>query len=66
MIDQREPTLKELLNEPIIRQVMKRDGVRAEDIHRLMEAARARTSGERQVAVASQIMRRQPPSLYAV
>lgn len=42
MIDQREPTLEELLNEPIIRQVMRSDGVRAEDVQRLMEAIHTR------------------------
>jgi len=39
MIDQREPTLDELLNEPIIQQVMLSDGVRADDIRYLMQTA---------------------------
>ncbi len=42
MMDQREATLDELLNEPTIRKVMARDGVRASDIRRLMQQARIR------------------------
>jgi len=45
MIDQCEPTLEELLNEPIIRQVMKSDGVRPDDIRRLMEKAHPSGNG---------------------
>jgi hypothetical protein len=41
-MNQREPTLDELLNEPIIRQVMLSDGVRADDIRELL-----RTAGDR-------------------
>lgn len=33
-----EPTLDELLSEPIIRQIMASDGVKAEDIRRLMQS----------------------------
>lgn len=35
MLDEREPTLDEILSDPIIRQVMKADGVVAADIRRL-------------------------------
>lgn len=41
-MDPREPTLDELLNEPIIQAIMVRDGVRAEEIRRLMQQVRAR------------------------
>jgi hypothetical protein len=43
MTDQREATLDELLSEPIILKVMARDGVRAEDVRRLVQQASART-----------------------
>jgi hypothetical protein len=39
MMDQREPTLDELLSDPIIQQVMASDGVQADDIRFLMEKA---------------------------
>ena len=39
---QREPTLDELLNEPMIRKVMAADGYSAEDIRLLMRQANAR------------------------
>jgi len=39
-----ETTLEELLNEPIIRQVMVRDGVNREDILRLLRQARIRSA----------------------
>lgn len=42
MMDQREPTLEDILNEPIIRQVMLSDGVSADDIRLLMRTAAAR------------------------
>ena len=42
MADQREATLDELLNEPIILTVMASDGVRGADIRRLMQRVRAR------------------------
>ncbi|MCV3240652.1 hypothetical protein [Mesorhizobium sp. ZC-5] len=35
MLDEREPTLEEILSEPIIRHVMQADGVVAADIRRL-------------------------------
>lgn len=41
-MDPREPTLEELLNEPIIQAMMVRDGVRAEEIRWLMQQVRAR------------------------
>lgn len=40
----REPTLDDLLNDPVIRKVMKADGHSAEDILSLMHQARARMS----------------------
>ena len=43
MTHQREATLDELLSEPIILKVMARDGVRAEDVRRLVQQASART-----------------------
>jgi hypothetical protein len=43
MMDQREATLDELLSEPIILKVMARDGVRAEDIRKLVAQASVRT-----------------------
>lgn len=42
MVDQREPTLEDLLGEPIIRQIMASDGVDADDIRLLMRIAAAR------------------------
>jgi hypothetical protein len=42
MTDQREPTLEDILNEPIIQQVMLSDGVSADDIRLLMRTAAAR------------------------
>ena len=41
-MDKREPTLDELLNEPMIRKVMAADGYSAEDIRLLMRQANAR------------------------
>ena len=41
MMDQSEPSLEDLLNEPIIRQVMRSDGVSADDIRLLMRTAAA-------------------------
>jgi hypothetical protein len=42
MNDNREATLEDLLNEPVIRSMMARDGVRAAEVRRLMEQARDR------------------------
>lgn len=42
MMDLREPTLEELLNEPIVRQLMLSDGVSADEIRLLMRTAAAR------------------------
>ena len=53
MNDQRETTLDDLLNEPIIKTVMARDGVRGSDIRQLLERARARRE-EQLIAAASQ------------
>ena len=41
-MDTRNSTLNELLSEPIIRQLMASDGVRIDEIHRLLREARAR------------------------
>jgi hypothetical protein len=41
-MDRREPTLEELLNEPIIQAIMARDSVRADEIRRLMRQVHAR------------------------
>jgi hypothetical protein len=41
-MDQREPTLSELLSEPIIRMVMARDGVCSIDVRKLLQQADAR------------------------
>ena len=41
-MNKREPTLDELLNEPMIRKVMAADGYRAEDVRVLMRQANAR------------------------
>ena len=40
---EREATLDELLNEPIIRKVMASDGVRAVDVRQLVQQASIRT-----------------------
>lgn len=37
-----DPTIDELLSEPIIRKLMARDGVRAEEIRSLLDEARGR------------------------
>jgi hypothetical protein len=42
MTDQREPTLEDILNEPIIQQVMLSDGVNADEVRLLMSTAAAR------------------------
>jgi hypothetical protein len=42
MTEHREPTLEDLLSEPIIRTVMASDGVRGADIRRLLQRVRAR------------------------
>lgn len=42
MAYEREPTLDEILNEPIIRKVMAIDGYSSDDIRCLMRQARAR------------------------
>ncbi len=41
----REPTLDEILNEPIIRKVMKSDGYTPDDVRLLMRQASARANG---------------------
>ena len=53
MTEQREITLDELLDEPIIKTVMARDGVQGSDIRRLMERVRMRRE-EQFLAAASQ------------
>ena len=45
MLHEREPTLDELLNEPIIRQVMAIDGYSPDDIRKLFQKAKARGNG---------------------
>jgi hypothetical protein len=47
MPELREPTLEDLLREPIIATVMKRDGVRGDDIRRLLRHAGARAHQQR-------------------
>lgn len=42
MTNRHEPTLDELLSEPIILTVMERDGVRSADIRRLLQEVRDR------------------------
>ena len=61
---EREATLDELLNEPIIRKVMASDGVRAADVRWLVQQASIRTfrKGSRQSSsVANAVIRRTPP-----
>ena len=53
MNDQREATLDDLLNEPIIMTVMARDGVRDTDIRGLLERVRVRRE-QQLIAAASQ------------
>ena len=53
MTEQNEITLDELLDEPIIKSVMARDGVLGSDIRRLMERARQRRE-EQLLAAATQ------------
>ena len=53
MTEQREITLDELLDEPIIKSVMARDGVQGSDIRRLMERVRLRRD-EHLLAAATQ------------
>jgi len=43
----REPTLDEILDEPIIRKVMTRDGYTPDDIRLLMRQASVRANGNR-------------------
>jgi hypothetical protein len=45
MLEKLEPTLNELLAEPIIRQIMASDGVNSDDIRRLMTQARLPVEG---------------------
>ncbi|MEI5682521.1 hypothetical protein AAAK29_29790 [Mesorhizobium sp. CCNWLW179-1] len=42
----REPTLDEILNEPIIRKVMKRDGYTPDDVRLLMRQASVKANGK--------------------
>ncbi|CAN7685438.1 hypothetical protein LJR231_005558 [Phyllobacterium sp. LjRoot231] len=44
MVEYREPTLDELLTEPMIRQVMASDGVDSAEIRALMSGMRSRQS----------------------
>ena len=53
MTEQHETTLDELLDEPIIKSVMARDGVLSSDIRRLMERVRLRRE-EQLLAAATQ------------
>ena len=53
MTEQREITLDELLDEPIIKTVMARDGVQGSDIRRLLERVRLRRD-EQLLAAATQ------------
>lgn len=48
MYDRRDPTLSELLDEPIIKAVMARDGISRESIHALIERVRRSRVRERQ------------------
>jgi hypothetical protein len=41
-MDRPEPTIEELLSEPIIQAIMARDSVRADEVRRLMQQVRAR------------------------
>lgn len=53
MEHKREPTLEDLLNEPIIRKVMKRDGTTQEEVRRLMLQASTRLNGPRATVLRS-------------
>jgi hypothetical protein len=54
MTEQREITLDELLDEPIIKSVMARDGVQGSDIRRLMERVRLRREEQQLLSAATQ------------
>jgi hypothetical protein len=53
MLDRLEPTLDELLTEPIIRQVMASDGVKSDDIREVMLRAQMESSTVHAMAAAS-------------
>ena len=57
-MNQREPTLDDLLNEPIIMSIMARDGVRGADIRHLLQQARDRRE-QRLIARAAEASRAQ-------
>lgn len=42
-----EPHLKDMLDDPIIQSVMKRDGVKREDVEKLIDHVRARLIAEK-------------------
>ena len=44
----REPALEEVLRDPVVRPVMRRDGLAPADVHRVVNAARCRLSPPRE------------------
>jgi hypothetical protein len=53
MLEKLEPTLDELLAEPIIRQVMASDGVKSDDIRKVMYEAQMEPFAVHAIAAAS-------------
>ncbi|QFU15777.1 hypothetical protein [Microvirga thermotolerans] len=59
MPERGEPSLKELLSDPIVRQLMARDGTSERQVRSIALSVRRRMALERRLAVAAQI---RPPS----
>ncbi len=53
-----EPALEELLCDPIVQLMMRRDGVARRDVERVIEAARRRLSGNRAAGTSRERSRR--------
>lgn len=54
MPDRREPSLTELLSDPIVRQLMARDGTSEQQVRSIVLSARQRIAGRCRQIVASQ------------
>ncbi|MBZ6076028.1 hypothetical protein [Microvirga puerhi] len=56
MSDRREPSLNELLADPIIRQLMARDGATEQQVRSIALSARRRIAEQRRQIVATEVM----------
>jgi len=65
MPERHEPSLKELLSDPIVRQLMARDGTCERQVRSLAVSVRRRMAQQRRLAVAAQALPPRPRS-YAI